>query len=167
MERSTDGQQLIIPQQLACPRCGCLLAYIDTDVLKKCPGCGIQFDEQTRPVAPSDAPRPDKYTSPEPEVEPHGCWRLLFGYFAIMAAYSVTRSHSISDAIFETVQLCLWSLAFASRRRQTWRSLAVRGGYYFALFLALAWMLKNAYFVFGAAIAAGVIGWSIKRLSNR
>ena len=63
----------MVPQQLACPKCGCLLARFDTEVRCECPNCEQLFTAETPPVWPSTAPKTDPVDS-----IPAGCGMLIF-----------------------------------------------------------------------------------------
>jgi len=71
------------PQQLACPKCGCLLAHFDTDVRRECPVCGHRFTRDTPPVFPVQLRAP----KPAPQVRGvRGCGYALLamdGYFLV------------------------------------------------------------------------------------
>lgn len=86
--------------QLACSNCGCLLAQIDTEVLKKCPGCEQSFKTHARPVPQSDAPAYQEL--PQKETPLSLATRATFLWLALL------RATDISEGIMGDVAHSPW-----------------------------------------------------------
>ena len=156
------------PQSLACPRCGCVLAHIDTHVLRKCPGCGLVFTGETQPVPESEAPRAGRVRIPEPTETPeYGCARLIWASFGISWAQWLLNSDSVAEAIIATIFLVAASCFSAIRPNLTWRRLAIRTSLGFLVYLAIGFVFENPFSGLAVLLAGTALWQAVKYFRER